>query len=58
MRHAEHHLQYDLRAGSLRLPQRHAEAGAASMIEALTATMLFVSIGVFLAHAYDALHMR
>jgi len=28
------------------------------MIEALTATMLFVSIGVFLAHAYDALHMR
>jgi hypothetical protein len=39
-------------------PPRHLKPGGKAMTEAITATCIFFSISVFLAHAFDAYRMR
>jgi len=39
-------------------PFRHRIAGRKAMTEVVTAFLVFVSIGVFLAHAFDAYRLR
>jgi hypothetical protein len=39
-------------------PFRHGNTGRKAMTEVVTAFLIFVSIGVFLAHAFDAYRLR
>jgi hypothetical protein len=39
-------------------PCRHDDAGRKTLIEVVTALLIFVSIDVFLAHAFDAFRLR
>src|SRR6267142_3954161 len=39
-------------------PSRHGNTGRKAMTEVVTAILIFVSIGVFLAHAFDAYRLR
>jgi hypothetical protein len=39
-------------------PSRHDNTGRKAMTEVVTAFLVFVSIGVFLAHAFDAYRLR
>jgi hypothetical protein len=39
-------------------PCRHDNTGRKAMTEVVTAFLVFVSIGVFLAHAFDAYRLR
>jgi len=39
-------------------PLRHGNTGRKAMTEVVTAFLIFVSIGVFLAHAFDAYRLR
>jgi hypothetical protein len=39
-------------------PSRHDNTGRKAMTEVVTAFLIFVSIGVFLAHAFDAYRLR
>jgi hypothetical protein len=39
-------------------PSRHGNTGRKAMTEVVTAFLIFVSIGVFLAHAFDAYRLR
>jgi hypothetical protein len=39
-------------------PRRHDNTGRKAMTEVVTAFLVFVSIGVFLAHAFDAYRLR
>jgi hypothetical protein len=39
-------------------PSRHDITGRKAMTEVVTAFLIFVSIGVFLAHAFDAYRLR
>jgi hypothetical protein len=39
-------------------PVRHRNTGRKAMIEVVAAFLIFVSIGVFLAHAFDAYRLR
>ena len=39
-------------------PSRHANTGRKAMTEVVTAILVFVSIGIFLAHAFDAYRLR
>jgi hypothetical protein len=39
-------------------PFRHGNTGRKAMTEVVTAFLLFVSVGVFLAHAFDAYRLR
>ena len=39
-------------------PPRHLNLGRKAMIEIVTALLAFISIGIFLAHAFDAYRLR
>jgi hypothetical protein len=39
-------------------PFRHGNTGRKAMTEVVTAFLIFVSIGIFLAHAFDAYRLR
>jgi hypothetical protein len=39
-------------------PSRHGNTGRTAMTEVVAAFLIFVSIGVFLAHAFDAYRLR
>lgn len=39
-------------------PSRHFNLGRKAMIEVITALLAFISIGIFLAHAFDAYRLR
>jgi hypothetical protein len=39
-------------------PFRHGNSGRKAMTEVVTAFLIFVSIGIFLAHAFDAYRLR
>jgi hypothetical protein len=39
-------------------PCRHNDTGRKAMTEVVTAVLIFASIGVFLAHAFDAYRLR
>jgi hypothetical protein len=56
--HASRHPQRDLSPFPQKRPSRHGEARSTQMIEAITGLCIFLSIGVFLAHAFDAFRMR
>jgi hypothetical protein len=56
--HAGRHPQRDLPAISQDHPQWHRNDEGAAMTEIVTALLAFLSIGVFLAHAFDAYRMR
>jgi hypothetical protein len=40
------------------LPRRHGRDGGAAMIETIVAVLVFCSVAIFLAHAFDAYHTR
>ena len=50
--------RYDLSRISQERPVDHADRGGTPMIEALAAVLAFTSIGIFLAHAFDAYRTR
>jgi hypothetical protein len=56
--HADPHPQRDLPAIPLDHPQWHRNDEGAAMTEIVAALLAFFSIGVFLAHAFDAYRMR
>jgi hypothetical protein len=39
-------------------PYRHGNTGRKAMTEVVTALLIFVSVGIFLAHAFDAYRLR
>ena len=41
-----------------RAPSRHFNIGRKAMTEVVTALLAFISIGIFLAHAFDAYRLR
>jgi hypothetical protein len=50
--------QCDLSRISEERPVNHADRGGTPMTETMAAVLVFISIGIFLAHAYDAYRMR
>jgi hypothetical protein len=56
--HADPHRQRDLPAIPQGRPHWHGSNGGTAMTEIVTALLAFLSIGVFLAHAFDAYRMR
>jgi hypothetical protein len=56
--HVGPHSQRDLSPVPSSRPSRHLQPGGKAMTEAVTATCIFFSISVFLAHAFDAYRMR
>jgi hypothetical protein len=52
--HAGPHLQRDLPPFPQGRPSRHGNAGGAAMTEIVVSLLAFLSISVFLAHAFDA----
>jgi len=56
--HADPHPQRDLPAMPQDRPQWHGNDAGIAMTEIVTALLVFLSIGVFLAHVFDACRMR
>jgi hypothetical protein len=57
--HAGRHPEHDLPAIHQGRPLRHGgDPGSAPMTEIVTATLVFLSVAVFLAHAFDAYRLR
>jgi hypothetical protein len=54
--HAGPHLQRNLPPFPQGRPSRHGNAGGKAMTELVVALLAFLSISVFLAHAFDAFH--
>jgi hypothetical protein len=50
------HLRPDLGSLSLHVSRRDAAIGGGAMIEIVVAVLVFCSVGIFLAHAFDAYH--
>jgi hypothetical protein len=50
--------QRDLSRISQECPVDHTDRGGTPMIEALAAVLAFISIGILLAHAFDAYRTR
>jgi hypothetical protein len=58
LRHDRLPTESDLRTVVVQLSELNAKREESVMMEVVTATVVFLSIAVFLAHAYDAFHSR
>jgi hypothetical protein len=56
--HGRHRPQRDVPRIPPQIPSWLGKFGSGTMTEMVTALLVFLSVGIFLAHAFDAYHMR